>query len=75
MDGQTLAPHNANLVQTEVLTTAGIAVQKFGAILIPDSQFATEIEVHAEINGTDYKASTKITSASNVGTTITLNKQ
>ena len=75
VNGQTLAPHNANLVQTETLTTAGIAVQKFGAILIPDSQFATEIEVHAEINGTDYKASTKITSASNVGTTITLNKQ
>lgn len=75
VDGQTLAPHNANLVQTEALTTAGIAVQKFGAILIPDSQFATEIEVHAEINGTDYKATTKITSASNVGATITLNKQ
>lgn len=75
MDGQTLAPHNANLVQTEALTTAGIAVQKFGAILIPDTQFATEIEVHAEINGTDYKATTKITSASNVGATIILNKQ
>lgn len=75
VDGQTLAPHNANLVQTEVLTAAGIAVQKFGALLIPDTQFATEIEVHAEINGTNYKATTKITSASNVGATITLNKQ
>lgn len=74
VDGQTLAPHNANLIQTEALTEAGIAVQKFGAILIPASQFSTDIEVHAEINGLEYVASTKIKSSANVGDTITCNK-
>lgn len=74
VDSQTLAPHNANLIQTEALTEAGIGVQKFGSILIPASQFATEIEVHAEIAGTEYTASTKITSSTEVGATITLSK-
>ena len=73
-DGATLAPNNVNFVQTEALTTAGIAVHPFGALLIPASQAATSIEIVATINGTEYTGVTNITSASNVGATVTLNK-
>ena len=73
-DGATLAPNNVNFVQTEALTTAGIAVHPFGALLIPSSQAATNIKLVATINGTEYTGATNITSASNVGATVTLNK-
>lgn len=73
-DGATLAPNNVNFVQTEALTTAGIAVHPFGALLIPASQTATNIKLVATINGTEYTGATNITSASNVGATVTLNK-
>lgn len=73
-DGATLAPNNVNFVQTEALTTAGIAVHPFGALLIPASQAATTIKLVATINGTEYTGTTNITSASNVGATVTLNK-
>lgn len=73
-DDATLAPNNVNFVQTEALTTAGIAVHPFGALLIPASQSATTIKLVATINGTEYTGATNITSASNVGATITLNK-
>lgn len=73
-DGATLAPNNVNFVQTEALTTAGIAAHPFGALLIPTSQAATTIKLVATINGTEYTGATNITSASNVGATVTLNK-
>ena len=73
-DGATLAPNNVNFVQTEALTTAGIAVHPFGALLIPASQANAAIKLVATINGTEYNGDTNITIASNVGTSITLNK-
>lgn len=73
-DGATLAPNNVNFVQTEALTTAGIAVHPYGALLIPSSQAATNIKIVATINGTEYTGATNITSASDVGATVTLNK-
>lgn len=73
-DGATLAPNNINFVQSEALTTAGIAVHPFGALLIPASQAATSIKLVATINGTEYTGATNITSASNVGVSVTLNK-
>lgn len=73
-DGATLAPNNVNFVQTEALTTAGIAVHPYGALLIPSSQAATNIKLVATINGTEYTGATNITSASDVGATVTLNK-
>ena len=74
-DGASLAPNSVHFIQTEALTTAGIAVQKYGAIIIPASQSATEITLEAEVNGTVYKGATTITSASDVGATVTMNKQ
>lgn len=74
-DGASLAPNSVHFIQTEELTTAGIAVQKYGAVIIPASQKATAITVEAEVNGTVYKGETTITSASDVGETVTMNKQ
>lgn len=72
-DGASLAPNSVHFIQTKALTTAGIAVQKYGAIIIPASQSATEITIEAEVNGTVYTGATTITSASEVGTTVTMN--
>lgn len=72
-DGASLAPNSVHFIQTDVLTTAGIAVQKYGAIIIPASQRETEITIEAEVNGTVYTGATTITSASEVGTTVTMN--
>lgn len=72
-DGASLAPNSVHFIQTEALTTAGIAVQKYGAIIIPASQSATEITIEAEVNGTVYSGTTTITSTSEVGTTVTMN--
>ena len=69
-----LDPRNVNFVQTEALTEAGIAVQKFGGIIIPTSQVSTDVKIVAEINGTQYTASTNLTGATTVDTTFTLNK-
>lgn len=72
-DGASLAPNSVHFIQTEALTTAGIAVQKYGSIIIPASQSATEITIEAEVNGTVYTGTTTITSTSEVGTTVTMN--
>lgn len=67
-------PQNVNFVQTEALTTAGIAVQKYGGLIIPASQVETNIKLVAEINGTTYTAATNINGSTAVDTTVTLNK-
>lgn len=69
-----LNPQNVNFVQTEALTTAGIAVQKYGGLIIPASQVATGITLVAEINGTTYTAATTINGSTAVDATVTLNK-
>lgn len=69
-----LNPQNVNFVQTEALTTAGIAVQKYGGLIIPTSQVGTDITLVAEINGTTYTAGTTINGSTEVDATVTLNK-
>lgn len=69
-----LDPRNVNFVQTEALTEAGIAVQKFGGIIIPTSQVSTDVKIVAEINGTQYTATTNLTGATTVDDTFTLTK-
>lgn len=69
-----LNPQNVNFVQTEALTTAGIAVQKYGGLIIPASQVATDIKLVAEINGTTYTATSTINGSTAVDATVTLNK-
>ena len=74
-DGASLQPNVVNFVQTEALTTAGIAVHPYGAILIPAGKAAANIKLEAVIDGVTYQAATNITSASNVGETVTMNKK
>lgn len=69
-----LSPQNVNFVQTEALTTAGIAVQKYGGLIIPTAQLSTAITLVADINGTTYTATTTINGATTVDSTVTLNK-
>lgn len=69
-----LNPQNVNFVQTEALTTDGIAVQKYGGLIIPTSQVGTDITLVAEINGTTYTAVTTINGSTEVDATVTLNK-
>lgn len=70
-----LAPSTVNFEQTEVLTTNGIAVQKFGAIIIPASKASTECTLVASIGDTLYTASSTISAAQQVGATVTLTKE
>ena len=72
-DGATLAPNNVTFVQTEQLTTDGIAVHPFGALLIPATKAASNIKLVATINGVTYTGDTDITSASDVGATVVMN--
>lgn len=75
-EGATLAPNVAKFVQSEVLTTKGIAVHPFGAYLIPADKASEDIQIVVENNGDTYtNASTKINGATNVGTSVTLTKQ
>lgn len=70
----TLAPNSVNFVQTDTLTKDGIAVQKYGAVVIPSTKSETEITLEADLDGTTYSGATAITGASNVGDSVTLNK-
>ena len=69
-----LEPQNVNFVQTKALATAGIAVRKYGALIIPASKVGTDITLVAEINGTTYTATTTINGSTTVDATVTLNK-
>ena len=69
-----LSPQSVNFVQTETLTTKGIAVQKYGGLIIPANQAATNITLVATIEGTTYTAATTINATSKVGASVTLNK-
>lgn len=62
------------MVQTQALTTNGIAVQKYGAIIIPSTKVATDITLEVKIGDTTYTSATTISGASNVGTKVTLTK-
>ena len=73
-DSANLSPQSVNFVQTKALSTKGIAVQKYGGLIIPANQAATNITLVATIEGATYTAATTINAASKVGATVTLNK-
>lgn len=73
-DVATLASNSVNFVQTEALTTDGIAVQKYGAIVIPSTKSAKEITLVADLDGTTYTGATTLKNDSVVGDTLILNK-
>lgn len=66
---------NGKFVQTESLTKNGIAVHPYGAYIIPADKSSETITLTATYNGVTYVSTTNLNSATNVGTTFTLNKQ
>ena len=73
-ESASLSPQSVNFVQTEALTKNGIAVQKYGGLIIPANQAATNITLVATIEGATYTSATAINAASKVDDTVTLNK-
>lgn len=75
-DLPTLEPHSVNFVQTDALTKDGIAVQKYGAIVIPSTKSQTPITLEADLDGTTYTSGeANITATNNnVGETVELSQ-
>ena len=61
-------------VQTQDCVTKGIAVQKYGAMIIPSSASSASVDLVVNIGGTKYTSTSKIGSTSEVGATFALNK-
>lgn len=80
-DGASLEPSNAIFIQTQAMTTDGVAMHKYGAIMIPASKFSNGYSLEVLVNGATYKSATpgtsadRIHSADAVGYSVTLNKQ
>lgn len=73
-DVASFANTNVSYVQTSALTENGIAVHKYGAVIIPADKSAYEITLEATIDGVKYTAQSTISSANEVGATIEFNK-
>lgn len=80
VNGASLQPNTALFVQTPELTAKRIAVNKYGALIIPESAKNVEITLKATVNGTGYTAKPKnsekvtISASSAVGTTVNMAK-
>ena len=70
------SPEGTEFVQTNDLTTGGVAVQKYGALIVPSTSTNTEADIEFKWLDTTYKGSgtTKL-SELEVGATITCNKK
>lgn len=73
-DVASFANTNVSYVQTLALTDNGIAVHKYGAIIIPADKSDYEITLEATIDGVKYRAQSTISSANEVGATIKFTK-
>ena len=70
----TLRPANVLLQQTEAATEDGIVIAPYGIITIPIAKSAENILLKAKIDDQGYTATANITSAVDVGDTVTLAK-
>ena len=70
----TLQPNTVNFEQTKVLTTKGIAIQKYGAVIIPATKTSEDITLVAKLGDLVYTANSTISGASEVGATVVLAK-
>ena len=71
----TLVQGTYQFKQTKQATTDGIAVLPYGAIMIPASSASKEVTLTMVINGVEYNATTAVSSESEVGLTVVLNKK
>lgn len=77
-DGASLEPNNISFVQTDSMTKLGVAMHKFGAMIIPPNHTANTLVLSAKINDTLYETTTedgKISGSKNVGWSTTLTKK
>ena len=70
LDSQMLHGSNFSFVQTKEATEAGIAIHKYGAVMIPASSVGTGIKLQINVDGTIYEAETAINGSANVGDTV-----
>ena len=69
-------PTDVQYVQTEALTEAGVAVQRFGSYIVPKTQLAETFTLEATIKGTGYATAEPVgVGALAVGDTITFAKE
>lgn len=74
-EADSLQPSNVRFEQSEALVKSGVAVQPYGAIIVPANKLTTAITLVADINGTQYTGATTITpSTVAVGASVTMNK-
>ena len=73
-DTASLQPTTVTFEQTEIMTKDSIAVQKYGALIIPSTSKEKEITLVADIEGNKYTGASTITATNNVGDTVILNK-
>lgn len=71
-DNAALHSTEAQFVQTEASTKAGIAVHKYGAVMLPSGAGTDNLVMM--VNGTKYTSSVKYTSANKPGDTLTMEK-
>lgn len=69
----TLANHNFNFVQVEDAVEAGVAIHKYGAVIMPESAVTDEASfaLEVQIEDTVYTATTEISAESEVGDSFT----
>ena len=67
----TLQNMRYNFIQPLEFSEDGVAVQQYGALIIPASKVAEEYTLELEIGGVKYVAGSVVTGASDVGDTIT----
>ena len=71
-----IAPSDVEFVQTEALTEAGVAVQKFGSFIAPKTALSDSYDVGASVKGTAYITATAVAlNDLGVGSTITFQKE
>lgn len=71
LDTQRINGSNFSFVQTKEATEAGIAIHKYGAILIPASAVGTAVKLEINVDGTIYESQTSINASAAVGDTFT----
>ena len=72
-DNPVLTGGNVQFVQNQQATENGVAIHKYGAVIIPGG-VDVELTLTAVLNGDKYTATSTISTANNVGSTITFNK-